>query len=130
MPIKIVLMLTRKPGMSPEAFREYYENGHSRLAWKLFGHLCLSYRRTYLAPAQACIDSTERSGTIPAPSPGIDVITEMVYPDQAALDESGRIALVNSRIIAEDEERLFDRAKCWMTICEVSGEDIGPKAAA
>jgi hypothetical protein len=116
MPVKTVLMLRRKPGMTPEAFRQEYETGHSRLGLKLFGHLWVSYKRHY--PISSF---TFSGGANPAP---YDAITEVVYRDQAALEESGRIAAANQKLLSDDEERLFDRPNCHMTIVEMLEEKV------
>ena len=44
MPIRHIIMVRRKQGLSPEEFRRGYEESHSRIAVRLFGHLFLSYR--------------------------------------------------------------------------------------
>jgi len=116
MPVKTILMLRRKPGMTPEAFRQEYETGHSRLGLKLFGHLWVSYKRHY---PQASF--TFADGPQPAP---YDAITEVVYRDQAALEESGRIAAANKKLLDDDELRLFDRPNCHMTIVETLEEKL------
>ena len=128
MPIKVILMLRRKPGMSPEAFRSAYEGGHSRLGLRLFGHLWREYRRNYLGPAnsvaaEARTPTEVGAGQAECPC---DVITEMVFEDMAALEEMNRIASIpeNQRLLSEDEETLFDRENCWTSMCEVIEEDL------
>ena len=59
MAIKVILMLKRKPGMTPAAFREEYETGHSRLGLKLFGHLWKEYRRNYLGVMNNFVYATQ-----------------------------------------------------------------------
>lgn len=121
-PVKTMLMLTRRPGMTPEAFREAYEGRHSRLALRLFGHLWVAYRRSYLGPTSRFSDE---SGT-PANAGGaateapFDAITEIVYRDRAALEESNRIAALpeNQRLLAEDEASMFDRDRCFAAVVE------------
>ena len=56
MSIKVIVMLKRKPGLSPEEFRHKYETGHAPLAVKLFGHLWTEYRRNYLGAANSFVD--------------------------------------------------------------------------
>ncbi len=133
MAIKTILMLKRRKGMSADEFRTAYETRHSRLALRLFGHLWLEYRRNYLGPASRFSEATgtptneEAAGVV---SP-YDVITEIVYRDLAALEESNRIAAlpVNARLLAEDEESMFDREACLVSIADVIEEDLGVVAA-
>ncbi len=46
--VTMILMLKRRSGMSKEAFRDYYENGHAMMAKKYFAHLFMDYRRHYV----------------------------------------------------------------------------------
>ena len=128
MSIKVMLMLRRKDGMTPDAFRAAYEGGHSRLGLRLFGHLWTAYRRNYLGAANhfAAEAGTPTRGTSAESACPYDVITEMVFEDAAALDEMNRIASLpeNKRLLSEDEETLFDRKNCWTSVCEVLEEDL------
>jgi hypothetical protein len=130
MPVKVVMMLKRKPGMTHEEFRHAYETGHSRLGLKLLGHLWLEYRRHYVNNANNFLGEAGipnyGSGHGECPC---DAISEMVFPDMAAVEESNRIASLpeNKRMLAEDEERMFDRPNCWITIVEMMTDD--PRAA-
>ena len=128
MAIKTILLLKRRPGLSAEDFRTAYETRHSRLALRLFGHLWLAYRRSYLGPANRFSDAAGTptdAGAAGADSP-YDVITEIVYRDRAALEESNRIAAIpeNARLLAEDEASMFDREACLASIVEVIEEDL------
>lgn len=127
MPIKLLVMVRRKPGLSPEAFRQGYETGHARLAVRLFGHLWTEYRRNYLGAAHSFVQgggpkAGEDGG---AGEAGYDVISELIFPDVAALDEMNRLALEHQALLAQDEELYFDRPHCWMVACETVEEDLG-----
>jgi hypothetical protein len=121
MPIRKIVMVRRKAGLSPEQFRDGYENSHSRLAVKLFGHLWLSYRRNYLlaGPSFGGVASDGPDGI------GFDAVSEFVIRDEAAAAEMGRIAAENRAMIKEDEERWFDQAHSWSVTCESFEEDLG-----
>jgi len=133
MTVRVFMTLKRKPGMTPEAFRQEYETGHSRLALKLFGHLWKEYRRSYLQHANNFLQA-EDSGTpvsaknAQAPELPYDVITEIVYEDISVLDEMNRIAAENRELLAEDEKRLFERKNCWIVITETLEENLTPYA--
>jgi hypothetical protein len=102
---KLLIFLKRRPGMSLEEFREYYESVHSKLGEK-YSRGARRYVRRYLQP-------------FPAPlAPGsaeldFDVVTELWYDDRASLEKdlqfSDRPDI--AREIEADEERVFDRSK-------------------
>ncbi|CAN7442920.1 EthD domain-containing protein [Phenylobacterium sp. LjRoot225] len=132
MPIKLLVMVKRKPGLSPEAFREGYENGHARLAVELFGHLWTEYRRNYLRAAHSFVEGGGPTDGEQAADAGVgyDVVSELVFPDRAALDEMNRLALEHHDQLKQDEERYFDRPHCWMVACETLEEDLSARRGA
>ena len=101
--IKVVTSLTRKPGMSREAFIEHYETHHRKIGEKYLGGFATKYQRRYL---QSSGLRAQEGDTLPC-----DVLMEIWYPDQVALN--GAMAVLSSyeaqAEIAADEERLFDR---------------------
>lgn len=101
---KILLPMKRKPGMSVEAFREYYENHHAPLAAQSSGMLS-RYVRRYLEPHPH--PETGEPGELP-----YDVITELWFDDEATF--RGTLAYLTSTLmpdeIVADEEHLFDRS--------------------
>lgn len=121
MPIKKIVLVRRKAGLSPEEFRDGYENSHSRIAVRLFGHLWLSYTRNYLLPGR-----NFKTAQFDGPDAmGFDAISEFVLRDEAAWDEMNRIAAENTVLIKEDEARWFDQVHCWLADCEPLVEDFG-----
>ena len=101
--IKVVTLLTRKPGMSREAFIEHYETHHRIIGEKYLSGFATKYQRRYVRSA----GFREQDGDVPP----FDVLMEIWYPDQEALD--GALAVLSTEEaeaeIAADEERLFDR---------------------
>lgn len=124
MQIKKIVMVKRKPGLSPEAFREGYENSHARIAVELFGHLWTEYRRNYLKTGHSFGKGTAPGATGGAEEIGFDAISEFVLPDEAALAEMNRISLQHFARIKEDEAKWFDQAKCWLVTCETIEENL------
>ena len=101
--IKVVTLLTRKPGMSREAFIEHYETHHRKIGEKYLSGFAVKYQRRYL---QSAGFRGQEGATLP-----FDVLMEIWYPDQDTLDAALAVLSTEeaqAEIIA-DEERLFDR---------------------
>ncbi|MGO9932623.1 MAG: EthD domain-containing protein [Steroidobacteraceae bacterium] len=105
---KILLFMKRRPGMSVEAFRDYYENHHAPL--------CVTYA--------SGMKRYERRFLTPHPNPdtgateelAFDVITELWFDDETVF-RSTVAYLSTSKMpdpVVEDEKRLFDRSKTRM----------------
>ena len=101
--IKVLTLLTRKPGMSREAFIEHYETHHRKIGEKYLSGFATKYQRRYMQSA----GFREQDGD----APPFDVLMEIWYPDQEALN--GALAVLSTEEaqaeIAADEERLFAR---------------------
>ena len=100
MTVTVITLLKRREGMKPADFRAYYESTHRRIGECVLAGYATRYVRRYLTP----MDGTERDCDF-------DVVMEIDFPDHAtrdacfaALGEPETLAL-----IAEDEEKLFDR---------------------
>jgi len=89
--MKSVCLLSRLPGTTPEAFRDYYENNHSRLGSRYFPFV--KYVRNHVVSA--------------SPAVNFDVITEFFFaPDlDVAGVHSGRVR----EILDADERRFMDQ---------------------
>jgi hypothetical protein len=110
---KILLFMKRRPGMTREAFQDYYENHHVPLCLKYTSGVS-RYIRRFLTPH-------------PNPETGVsdelefDVITELWFDNEATF--KGTVKYLETSImpdeVVEDETRLFDRPKMRMaTIVE------------
>jgi hypothetical protein len=102
---KIFYLLKRRPGMSVEAFREYYETSHAKLGAK-YSQGVSRYFRRFLDPMPN--PETGESGEL-----AYDVITELWMEDERtflAMKEYISNNLMPPDII-EDEKNLFDRPK-------------------
>ncbi len=92
----------RKAGMSPAAFRDYYENHHSKLGAEFVEGYALSYDRTYLHPLNPG-----------DPEPIYDCLMMLCFPDRTAFDAAtGRVSNdpAFAKLFMEDELKLFDRS--------------------
>jgi hypothetical protein len=109
---KLLIFLKRRPGMSREEFRAYYEANHAPLCLKYMdGVEC--YVRRYLEPAPGM------------PEMEADVITEVWMRDRAALDYVLARAAKDKlpADVLADEKKLFDRSKsrfCAVIECETA----------
>lgn len=105
---KILLFMKRRPGLSVEAFRDYYENHHVPLALK-YSTAVSRYVRRYLDPHPN--PDTGESGELP-----YDVITELWFEDEATW--RGTVRYLETSVMPEeivrDELNLFDRATMRM----------------
>ncbi len=102
---KMLIFLKRRPGMSLEAFRDYYEGVHARLGEK-YALGARRYFRRYVQPAPSLVKGANEELEF-------DVITELWFDDRAVFEkviEGASRGAVPADVL-EDEERLFDRSK-------------------
>ena len=100
--IKLVIPMKRRPGMSIEEFREYYESNHRLIGEKYLKGYVTKYMRRFVNPLP------DRNGELYDPE--YDVILEIWYPDEETFKACGA-HLSRPDIAAEiraDEEKLFD----------------------
>lgn len=101
---KILLLMKRRPGMSVEAFRDYYENRHVLLALKYDGGAMTRYVRRYLEPQP----NAELGTNAELP---YDVVSELWFEDEAAFRATLHYmttSVMPDDVVA-DEMNLFDR---------------------
>ena len=100
---KILLFMKRKPGMSVEAFRDYYETRHVPLCRKYTGGVTRNIRR-FLNP-QPHAESGQNE-ELP-----YDVITELWFNDEATWKAT--VEYISTHVMPDDvvadELNLFDR---------------------
>ncbi len=117
---KIIIGLKRRPGMSVEEFRDYYENVHTKVAGKYTQPGMIHYARRYLDPLPH-LDTKE------VHEPEFDVITELWYDDPKAA--AGLIWMVSEgklpADVFEDEHNVFDRRKTRYFMTTECVTDLG-----
>jgi hypothetical protein len=103
---KTIGLLKRRPGMSVEEFREYYENNHRVIGEKYLKGNAERYARRFLTPYANLLTGEEVE-------PEFDVLLEVWYADRAAYDAAVEKLTTPeaAKEIAEDEEKLFDRPR-------------------
>jgi hypothetical protein len=105
---KILLFMKRRPGMTLEAFQDYYENHHVPLALKYASGIDRYIRRYLTAQRNPETGATEELQ--------FDVITELWFSNETTF--RGTVKYLTTSImpdeIVEDEAQLFDRATMRM----------------
>lgn len=124
---KILLFMKRKPGLSVEEFRDYYENHHVPLALE-YSAAVSRYTRRYLDPRPN--PDTGESGELP-----YDVVTELWFEDEAMWQ--GTVKYLETSVMPEeivlDELNLFDRPTMRMATvveCETDMDAVRARLAA
>jgi uncharacterized protein (TIGR02118 family) len=119
---KILLLMKRRPDISVEAFRDYYENNHVPF--------CLQHRGAMTRYIRRFIDPQDHPETGPAGELPYDVITELWFDDEAAF--KGTLGYITTSVmpdeIIEDEKKFFDRSSfriATVTECETDLDALG-----
>jgi len=100
--IKLIAPMKRRPGMSVDEFRDYYESKHRLLGEKYLAGYASKYLRRFIDPLP------DRNGELREPE--YDVLLEIWYPDQETFAACGKKLSEPdiAREIREDEKKLFD----------------------
>jgi len=102
MTITLITLLKRREGMSKADFIAYYEAHHRVIGEQVLAGYATRYVRRYLHP----MDGEDQIHDA-------DVVMEIDFPDRATMDAFFAAAghPDTAAMIAEDEARLFDRAR-------------------
>lgn len=122
--IKIIALLKRRPGMSKEDFRSYYEGRHAMIGKAAFTGRGARYVRRYLQPFG---HPNENDGR--AAESDVDVVMEMWFDDRKTMEDA--MALFQNTplgaFVVNDEAKLFDRDKIRLFIADEEETDLsGP----
>lgn len=107
MTTKIMLLFTRKPGMTPQEFRDYYETHHATLSVRVLPFF-KSYTRNYVQH-----DQSYSPGSAPKPGPDFDVAVEITFETKDDFDKMMK-AFADPAIwkqIDDDMNKFVDRSK-------------------
>jgi uncharacterized protein (TIGR02118 family) len=107
---KVLSFLTKKEGIETRDFIDYYENRHVPLICSM-APTPIIYKRRYLSGEKL----TKEGGTV-----DFDVVTELVFPDQAAflawMNQLSRPGI--SEQVAADEAKFLDRSRTRAYVVE------------
>jgi uncharacterized protein (TIGR02118 family) len=120
--VKLINLITRKPGMSREAFIEHYETRHAPLAMRLFPQIVKYVRNYSVGTENLHYAGRPHTATIP-----YDAITEQWFKDQESYDEMIRMFMSDPqkfKELAEDESRFMDTTRAVMYLVEERHTEI------
>ena len=101
---KLIIMARRKPGMSMDEFRDYYEKRHAVLVRNITP-MMRRYRRNYLTSLSSALSAGDE-----AP---FDCVTEAWFDSEDDFQRSLQSLVADTgktAALAKDEENLFDRS--------------------
>jgi|ERR1700730_1117243 EthD domain-containing protein len=108
---KVYGFLSKRAGLTTQAFIDYYENHHVPLICRL-APIPVAYKRNYLSRG----DELNRGDS----AIDFDVITELVFPDRAAYlswrDELSKPG--SGEQVVADEENFLDRSRTRACVIE------------
>jgi hypothetical protein len=110
----LICLVKRKPGLTHEQFKDYYETTHSKLGEKYLPPYCVKYIRRYMDPIPSPMNANK------APPPDFDCLVELWFPDEAQYRafEASVAGSADVALIVEDEERFVDRANTHRFLVE------------
>lgn len=111
-PVKFIALLKARTDIDRDAFKAYYEQKHVPLIARTFPGM-VSYRRNFV--------TCDLMSGQPAPD-DFDVITEIVFRDRAAFDQTMAMGQQDpvGPMIAADEEQFLDRSRSRYLLVEES----------
>jgi hypothetical protein len=122
--MKVIFLFKRKAGTTFEHFRDYYETKHSLLAVRLLPFF-KSYTRNYIRQDGGFKPA---GGVQLGAAADFDVVTELVFENQAAYDkmlEALKDPSIREQIV-RDEENFMDRSPGGrlMFTCDASATPV------
>lgn len=116
---KVVALLKRRPGMSMDEFKQYYENVHLQLGAPHLKGNAVQHMRRYLTPLPSPV-----SGEVAEAD--CDAIMEMWFESREQFEQAMKPFQEPelARQIVDDEANLFDRSKIRMFIAEEHVTDL------
>jgi hypothetical protein len=111
---KLIALVKRKPGITKQQFKDYFENQHSKLGEKYLPPYCKKYLRRYMEWIPSPMKPGQTAG------PDFDCLVEFWFDTEA--DSKAFEASVSTpellKFIVEDEERFLDRSNTFRYVLE------------
>ncbi|TAK99289.1 MAG: EthD family reductase [Rhodospirillaceae bacterium] len=110
---KVLMFFKRKPGLTFQQFKDYYESTHAKLGDKYLRATALKYQRRYLRPISHPVGDVETESDF-------DCVTEVWFENAGQWKEmAAKVAAPDeAKIVVEDEARFMDRSKTRMYVAE------------
>src|SRR6266568_8666811 len=107
---KIIVLLKRKPGISMEEFKNYYETHHVKLAQRLAaGTPTRLYFRNYLTP-YGNYQKSAQGAQSPEEEAPYDCVTEVFYENEEHFRKyQESVSAHKYELFSKDEENFIDR---------------------
>jgi hypothetical protein len=120
---KMITLISRKPGMSQEAFRDHYENIHVPLSHALFPEIVKSVRN------YPTTDNFHYAGNRNHPTVPCDVVTEHFFDNRGTYE--AMMANFSKdpekfRALSEDEEKFCDKENMIMFLVDYESSVDAP----
>ncbi|SFR68121.1 conserved hypothetical protein [Marinobacter daqiaonensis] len=115
--VKLIFCLRRKPGMSPQDFRDYWANHHAPLVQKHARALGIQrYVQSYTLPSSGFSRIADARGAPEA----FDGVAELWFTSTSDMKERGATeeGRAAGRALLEDEARFIDLARSPLWISE------------
>ena len=104
--VKVMALVRRKPGLSPEEFLNHYEEVHAPLALKHFPTFKRYVRNHVITPPDA-------------EEPEFNCITEIWFADMEGFNAMGHFwASDAGKVIRDDEDRFIDGRKSLLFLVD------------
>lgn len=104
-------LFKRKPGMSHEEFKQYYENHHVLIGYKYITYNAILYSRKYLRPLRLKADPFAAKGSAAATDTPYDVFMELTFETAEGRQKAvGSLTPADIEAIRIDEEKFMDRS--------------------
>jgi hypothetical protein len=115
MTVTLLNIFRRREGMTHEEFVDYYETVHARIGDKVLAGYATRYVRRFTTPFGREADALDP-----------DVVMEIDFPDTATMDAffASVQAPDIAAMIAEDEDKLFDRASMRVYVLDERASDL------
>jgi len=113
--LKMITMISRKKGMSKEAFRDHYENVHVPLSHALFPEVVRSVRN------YPTTDNFHYVGAAQHPAVPCDVVTEHFFPDRETYEQMMANFAEDPkkfRLLSDDEAKFCDKERMIMFLVD------------